>query len=83
MKVTLSPKARKALTRSNKREVLSEKLHQLAADPDALANNVTQLRGRTEFRLRVQDWRVIFIRTDDEIVVRDIAPRGSAYEDRT
>lgn len=83
MRVTLSPKARKALLRSNKRQLISEKLHKLAEEPLPLTNNVTQLRNRPEFRLRIQDWRVIFVMTEDEIIVRDIAPRGSAYEEKT
>ena len=67
--------------RSDKRKLLLEKIELLATDPDALANNITQLQGRSELRLRVQNWRVIFVRDDEGIMIRDIAPRGSAYED--
>ena len=81
MKSVLGSKARKALLRSNKRELILEKLHLLASDPISQANNVTRLRNRPEYRLRVQDWRVIFIKKNDEIIVRDIGPRGSVYED--
>lgn len=58
-----------------------EKIAQLASAPETLANNVTQLRGREEWRLRVQDWRVIFVRDGDTLLIRDIAPRSSIYED--
>ena len=46
----------------------------------AHANNVRQLVGSSAFRLRVGDFRVIFERTETEIVVTRIAPRGSVYD---
>ena len=42
--------------------------------------NVTKLRGRSEYRLRVQNWRVVFRIEDDILIVDDIAPRGAVYE---
>lgn len=69
--------------RSNKRALLMEKITLLATDFEALANNVTQLRGRPERRLRVQDWRIIFVLDGDVLLIRDIAPRGSVYEEMT
>ncbi len=30
--------------------------------------------------MRVQNWRVIFLRDDDELLIREIATRGSVYE---
>ena len=51
-----------------------------AADPNAHANNVTQLVGSSAFRMRVGDFRVIFEATDAKITVTRIAPRGSVYE---
>jgi mRNA interferase RelE/StbE len=81
VEIVYSKAARQALVRSNKRKLLLEKISQLASDPQALANNVTQLRGREEWRLRVQDWRVIFVRQGDRMLIRDIAPRASIYED--
>ncbi|MES2096701.1 MAG: type II toxin-antitoxin system RelE/ParE family toxin [Pseudomonadota bacterium] len=81
MGIVYSKSARQALLRSNKRALLFEKIAQLASAPETLANNVTQLRGREEWRLRVQDWRVIFVRDGDTLLIRDIAPRSSIYED--
>lgn len=72
--------AARALLRSNKRALIRQKIDQLAHDPDALAANVTRLQGRPEYRLRVQDWRIIFRREDDVLWIDDIAPRASAYE---
>lgn len=80
MEIRYSKAASQALLRSNKRKVLLEKIGLLASDPEALANNVTQLRGRPEWRLRVQDWRVIFVIEGDVLLIRDIAPRGGVYE---
>lgn len=82
MEIVYSKAARQALLRSDKRKPLLDKIAQLAAEPDALADNVTQLRGRGEWRLRVQNWRVIFIRDGDTLLIRDIAPRASIYEDK-
>lgn len=81
MEIVYSKAARQALLRSNKRKLLPEKIEQLANQPKSLANNITQLQGREEWRLRVQDWRVIFLRQVDSLLIRDIAPRASIYED--
>lgn len=51
-----------------------------AADSAAHANTVTQLVGSTAYRLKVGDYRAIFERTETEITVTKIAPRGSAYD---
>ncbi|MGH9063368.1 MAG: type II toxin-antitoxin system RelE family toxin [Acidimicrobiales bacterium] len=51
---------------------------------DALPDgDVRRLRGRQdEWRLRVGDWRVRFVRIDQEhlIDVLAVSPRGSAYQ---
>jgi mRNA interferase RelE/StbE len=43
---------------------------------------VSRLQGRPEYRLRVQDWRVIYRLVDDRIVllVIKIGARGQVYE---
>ena len=57
------------------------KVDQLAADPVALANNVTALKGTDGLmRLRVGDWRVIYTADLVVLLVVRVAPRGSAYE---
>lgn len=83
MNIVLSPAAARALARSNKGELISGKLRQLADAPETMRNNVKQLRGRPEQRLRVQDWRVIFVTKADTLFVREIVPRGSAYEEKS
>jgi mRNA interferase RelE/StbE len=56
------------------------KIEQYAKEPSSLAAQVTILRGREGFRLRVGDWRVIFDEDEVMIVVNEIGPRGSIYE---
>lgn len=51
-----------------------------AADPVAHANNVTRLVGSEASRMRVGDYRVIFVETEREVVVIRIGPRGTVYE---
>lgn len=66
--------------RSNKRALIRAKIDAFAVNPVLSSANVTRLQGRIEYRLRVQDWRVIFRLEGDTMFVEDIAPRGSAYE---
>lgn len=70
----------RALLRSNKRTLIRQKIDELANDSASLEANVKRLQGRPEYRLRVQDWRVIFRIDQDILWIDDIAPRGSAYE---
>lgn len=60
---------------------IREKIALLAAEPEALANNVRRLKGASGLlRLRVGDWRVIYTETLVVLTVVRIAPRGSVYE---
>ncbi len=69
----------KSLLRSDKRDLLRQKIDELAKEPLALSANVKKLQGRPEYRLRVQDWRIIFRIEDDILWIDDVAPRGSIY----
>ena len=44
-----------------------EKIKEVAADPYARHNNVTRLQGRDAYRLRIDDWRVIYELHDDRL----------------
>lgn len=79
METRFSATAARALLRSNKRDLLRAKIGELAAEPLALSANIKRLQGRTEYRLRVQDWRIIFRIEDGVLWIDDIAPRGSVY----
>lgn len=80
MDIRFSKTAMRALLRSSKRTLIRQKIDELANDPASLEANVKRLQGRPEYRLRVQDWRVIFRLEQDILWIDDIAPRGSAYE---
>jgi mRNA interferase RelE/StbE len=56
-------------------------VEQLAAEPEALANNVRALKGPGGLkRLRIGDWRVIYTESLVVVAVQKVAPRDSAYE---
>lgn len=65
----------------NEAQRLREKLEQLATDPASLQNNITPLRGRPGYRLRVGDWRVLYEQKEDVLVilVLKIGARGDIY----
>lgn len=67
----------------NVAKTILDKLDDLALDPFAENNNVKKLVNRDGYRLRIGDWRVIYIVDDDiiQIHVIKIAPRGEVYED--
>jgi len=82
VRVVVSKVANRALRRAHKRALIVQKIEELAHDPEALRPNVKRLRGRPGFRLRIQDWRVLFRIEDGTLFIDEIEPRGSAYEDR-
>jgi mRNA interferase RelE/StbE len=51
-----------------------------AANPNSHANNVTQLVGSAASRMRVGDYRVIFVETATDLTVVRIGPRGGVYD---
>ena len=79
MDIRFSKTASRALLRSDKRMVLREKIGELAAEPISQSANVKKLQGRLGYRLRVQDWRVIFHIEDEVLWIDEIGPRGSIY----
>lgn len=79
MEIRFSKHAMRALLRSGKRELIRQKIADLATKPLLQSANVKRLQGRSDYRLRVQDWRVIFHLEDDVLWVDDIGPRGSVY----
>jgi len=81
VKIVVSKGAQRALVRSDKRQLISEKILALANDPSSLARNVIRLQGRAASRLRVQNWRVVFRVEDGVLYIDDIGPRGAIYGD--
>ena len=81
--IRYTPAALKALRRipRNVSELIRQKVEEVAADP-AGARNVKKLKGRSGYRLRVGDWRVVY---DIEngvmvLIVIDVGPRGGIYD---
>jgi mRNA interferase RelE/StbE len=55
-------------------------MQEYAAGDRAHANRVKPLQGTNTERLRVGDFRVLFVEGADEIVVSRVAPRSGAYD---
>jgi mRNA interferase RelE/StbE len=81
MEIRFSKSAARALLRSDKRALIRQKVDELAATSLSLSANLKRFKGRNDYRLRVQNWRVIFRVEDGVLWIDDIAPRGSAYKD--
>ena len=65
-----------------RRRVISA-IEKLGENPKNQALDVKKLSGREGFRLRVGDYRVLFERHDDELVILivNVKPRGEAYKE--
>jgi mRNA interferase RelE/StbE len=61
-------------------DTIRKKITALAVDPYAPINNAMKLQGRTGYRLRVGDWRVLYELDTDRLVILDVKPRGGAYQ---
>jgi len=81
--ITYQPAARKALRKmplKTRRRIIG-KIETYATDPASQKNNIKRLQGSDELRLRIGDYRVIFL--DSTIIdVLKIGPRGSIYGDQ-
>lgn len=64
------------------KSVIVNILHELAANPDSPSLDIDTLKGRTGFRLRVGQYRVIYTRQDDRLIIEvvRIRPRGDIYK---
>jgi len=82
-KVTYKKQAERVLLKlpDNVANRIRQKMAIIAQDPYGQHNNVTKLKDRPGYRLRVGDWRVIYKILDGQvrILVVKIAPRGSVY----
>jgi mRNA interferase RelE/StbE len=82
-RLVFTKKAEKFLRRLPRNEAkrIREKLVLLAENPYAANNNVTAMQNRPGYRLRIGDWRVIYIIQDEELIilVLKIGSRGDIY----
>lgn len=81
--VRYAREASRVLKRIDRRTArrIRDKIERLAVDPEALANNVSALKGETGLmRLRIGGWRIVYTYDVDVLTVLKIAPRGSAYD---
>ena len=80
--IEFSREAVKALMRMPRDQAvrIRRKVDELARDP-ANASNVKKLTEHPGYRLRVGDWRVVYLLVDDRLVIQvvRIAPRGEVY----
>ena len=80
--VVIERAADKALARfpAHDRKRILLALDALAADPFA-ARNVKPLKGRSDYRLRVGDYRVIYELENERLIVLviEVSQRGGAY----
>jgi mRNA-degrading endonuclease RelE of RelBE toxin-antitoxin system len=81
--VILSAAAQKQLAALTKRERerIEDQILILERDPAAVANRIRALKGDdpTKRRLRVGDYRVVFVESATEILVTRIAHRRKVY----
>lgn len=81
--VTYSPTAAKQLRKLPRQsaQAVRDKLLQLAEDPQSMQAQVKALQGSDSklYRLRIGDYRVIFGRERDTIVVAVVAHRREVY----
>jgi mRNA interferase RelE/StbE len=58
------------------------KLHEIAADPDDPSLDIDVLKGREGFRLRVGQYRILYTRQEDQLIIEvvKVRPRGDIYK---
>ena len=82
--VEYSKAARKALKSmpGNTAQLILEKIDALACDPLAANNNVKKLTNHPGSRLRVGNWRVVYLIHEEALLIAvvRIAPRGDVYQ---
>lgn len=82
--IEYSKAARKALKSmpGNTARLILEKVEALAVDPLATNNNVKKLTNHPGYRLRVGNWRIVYLLHEQALLIAvvRIAPRGDAYQ---
>ena len=70
-RISFTPQTAKSLLKMprNTAQLIREKLNKVAVNPFADNANAKKLQGRPGYRLRVDDWQVIYEISKDEIVI--------------
>ena len=63
----------------NTAKLIRSKIVQYAEYPTSQVRNVVKFQGRDGYRLRVEDWRVIFDDHGNVLHIEAIGPRGGVY----
>lgn len=59
-----------------------DKLHEIQKNPDDPALDVDKLKGEAGYRIRVGQYRIIYTRHEDQLIIEvvKIRPRGDIYK---
>ena len=59
-----------------------DKLHKIKENPDDPNLDVDKIKGKSGYRLRIGQYRIIYTRYRDELIIEvvKIRPRGDIYE---
>jgi mRNA interferase RelE/StbE len=65
------------------KSIIVNSLHELATNPDSAHLDIDALKARKGFRLRVGQYRILYTRHDDRLVIEvvKIRPRGDIYKE--
>ncbi|MCP5096753.1 MAG: type II toxin-antitoxin system RelE/ParE family toxin [Chloroflexi bacterium] len=82
-KIQFTKKAEKAFHKlpRNLASRVRQKIEEIAANPYDLHPNVIKLKEHPGYRIRIGDWRIIYLIQDEKmiILVLKIATRGKVY----
>ena len=66
----------------NIKSKIVDKLHEIQRNPDDPTFDVDKLKGESGYRLRVGQYRIIYMRYEDQLIIEvvRIRPRGDIYK---
>jgi len=82
--IRYSKQSSKSLARvpRNLAKRIRDRIRMLAADPFVAHRGVTKLQGREGYRVRVRDWRVLYVLHEQAkvMLIVTVGPRGQVYK---
>ena len=83
-KIIIEKQPRKYISKQSleNREILRNAILKLKNGPYQDDSDISSLKGRPEWRLRVGRWRILFLVNNNEILITviSIKPRGDVYK---